>query len=126
MGDDSVILQGQDALDPDDRRRQEDALFSTVHGAGRVMGRMEAAGKWKKGRMVRPGKINHDEMEAWLDEKGVVLRGGDLDEAPPGVPTTPRRTRGSGRHDRGASHPTPFDRVHGSVPDAGGRLLGRC
>ena len=46
------------------------------------MGRMEAAGKWKRGRMVRPGKINHDEMEAWLDEKGVVLRGGDLDEAP--------------------------------------------
>ena len=75
MGDDSVILQGSDKTD--DR-----TLHSTVHGAGRVMGRMEAAGKWKKGRMVRPGKINHDEMGAWLDEKGVVLRGGDLDEAP--------------------------------------------
>jgi tRNA-splicing ligase RtcB len=75
MGDDSVIIQGSN--ETDDR-----ALHSTVHGAGRVMGRMEAAGKWKRGRMVRPGKINHDEMEAWLDEKGVVLRGGDLDEAP--------------------------------------------
>ena len=75
MGDDSVILRGSDQ--PDDR-----TLHSTVHGAGRVMGRMEAAGKWKKGRMVRPGRINHGEMEAWLDEKGVVLRGGDLDEAP--------------------------------------------
>ena len=75
MGDDSVILRG--SKETDDR-----TLHSTVHGAGRVMGRMEAAGKWKKGRMVRPGKINHDEMGAWLDEKGVVLRGGDLDEAP--------------------------------------------
>ena len=36
----------------------------------------------RKVGMVRPGKINHDEMGAWLDEKGVMLRGGDLDEAP--------------------------------------------
>ena len=79
MGDDSVILQGSYRYRD---RSQEDALYSTVHGAGRVMGRMEAAGKWKKGRMVRPGKINHDEMDTWLEEKGVILRGGDLDEAP--------------------------------------------
>ena len=84
MGDDSVILQGTPIPDaaPSATTDGERALYSTVHGAGRVMGRMEAAGKWKRGRMVRPGKISHDEMQAWLDEKGVVLRGGDLDEAP--------------------------------------------
>ena len=83
MGDDSVILQGTPISDdvPPATTDSERALHSTVHGAGRVMGRMEAAGKWKKGRMVRPGKISHNEMRAWLDEKGVVLRGGDLDEA---------------------------------------------
>jgi len=26
--------------------------------------------------------VRHDEMMRWLHEKGVVLRGGDLDEAP--------------------------------------------
>lgn len=41
MGDDAVILEGMDT--PQSRT----ALFSTVHGAGRVMGRMQAAGKTK-------------------------------------------------------------------------------
>lgn len=41
MGEQSVILEG--AEDADD-----DALFSTVHGAGRVMSRTEAKGKTKK------------------------------------------------------------------------------
>ena len=39
MGEDSVILEGTDEAD--------DALFSTVHGAGRVMSRTQAAGKFK-------------------------------------------------------------------------------
>ncbi len=39
MGEPSVILRGRDATDG------EDLLFSTVHGAGRVMSRTKAAGK---------------------------------------------------------------------------------
>jgi len=77
MGDPSVILRGAESSES-----AAAALFSTVHGAGRVMGRMEAKGKWKKGRLVRPGRITHDQWTRWLDRVGVVLRGGDLDEAP--------------------------------------------
>lgn len=77
MGDDAVILRGAEA---DDGAR--DALFSTVHGAGRVMGRMAAKGKWKRGRQVRRGRISPEMMYGWLHDKGVVLRGGDVDEAP--------------------------------------------
>lgn len=46
MGEDSVILVGSD--DPSVVAEQEAALYSTVHGAGRVMSRSEAAGKKRK------------------------------------------------------------------------------
>ena len=49
------------------------------------MSRVEARGKFKKvdGKRIRfPGKIRHDEWQAWLKRAGVTLRGGDLDEAP--------------------------------------------
>jgi tRNA-splicing ligase RtcB len=42
MGDESVILEG---VESDGAR---DALYSTVHGAGRVMSRTEAAGKMRR------------------------------------------------------------------------------
>jgi tRNA-splicing ligase RtcB (3'-phosphate/5'-hydroxy nucleic acid ligase) len=42
MGDESVILEG--AASPDN----EQALFSTVHGAGRVMSRSQAAGRVRR------------------------------------------------------------------------------
>jgi tRNA-splicing ligase RtcB len=74
MGDKSVVLQGVDAPE------SADALRSTVHGAGRVMGRMQAKGKWKRGACVRPGLVTHEMMRAAT--RGVVVRGGDLDEAP--------------------------------------------
>lgn len=72
MGDISVILRGTSA--------GRELLQSTVHGAGRVMGRMQAKGKWKKGECVRPGLISPEEMAAAT--RGLILRGGDLDEAP--------------------------------------------
>mgnify|MGYP001378599964 FL=1 len=80
MGDDSVILQG--ATEVTEEQRQ--ALFSTVHGAGRVMSRTEAAGKWDRRRRVqrKPGRITPEMMNRWLERKGVILRGGGLDEAP--------------------------------------------
>ncbi len=65
---------------------QRRALYSTVHGAGRVMSRTEARGKvrgWgKKARVVSPGKITPEMLRDWLTPMGVVLRGGGLDEAP--------------------------------------------
>jgi tRNA-splicing ligase RtcB (3'-phosphate/5'-hydroxy nucleic acid ligase) len=46
MGDDAVIVRGAVATGDDAlAAAQRDALFSTVHGAGRVMSRTEAAGK---------------------------------------------------------------------------------
>jgi tRNA-splicing ligase RtcB len=81
MGDDAVILEGTD-YDHGPTGEQREALFSTVHGAGRVMGRTAARGKWKRGRQVQRGRISPGMMQGWLEKKGVVLRGGGLDEAP--------------------------------------------
>lgn len=80
MGDDAVILEG----DATGRYSEFQAktLYSTVHGAGRVMSRRAAKGKWKKGVQVSPGAVSHKAMHQWLDKRGVVLRGADLDEAP--------------------------------------------
>ena len=120
MGDDSVILRGNEHPNP----TQAMALHSTVHGAGRVMSRTEAAGRtrrrkvWSCGRRdctleipfgqvsrgsdgsnprctkcgskmnlrkfleTRTGKVSPKMMRDWLDEKGVILRGGGLDESP--------------------------------------------
>ena len=89
MGDDAVIVQGTVA-DPGARpelaETQRAALYSTVHGAGRVMSRTEAAGKKKgwgpKARIVKPGRITPEMMQEWIARKGVILRGGGLDESP--------------------------------------------
>ncbi|MDB5412466.1 MAG: uncharacterized protein JWR10_801 [Rubritepida sp.] len=65
MGDDAVILEGLDTP------AAAASLYSTIHGAGRTFGRMEA-----KRRLTR------QQMDDWLRERGVVLAGGDLDESP--------------------------------------------
>lgn len=65
MGDDAVIIEG---VESDEARA---SLYSTIHGAGRLFGRKEA-----KRRFTRA------EMDAWLQERGVVLIGADLDESP--------------------------------------------
>ena len=86
MGDDAVIVQGTppDRADETTRAAQRDALFSTVHGAGRVMSRTAAAGKRNRrtGKVIRPGLISREMMQSWIAKKGVVLRGGGLDESP--------------------------------------------
>jgi tRNA-splicing ligase RtcB (3'-phosphate/5'-hydroxy nucleic acid ligase) len=79
MGDDAVIIEGIDS--PSSR----EALFSTIHGAGRIMSRTAAKGRFVrvgKKRIRQDGLVRHDEMMKWLEEKQVTLRGGDLDEAP--------------------------------------------
>jgi len=85
MGDDAVIVRGALAGDGDEERgaRQREALFSTVHGAGRVMSRTRAAGQRKrKGRPGFRGDISEGMMQAWVKEKGVILCGGGVDESP--------------------------------------------
>ena len=80
MGDDSVILRGA-AGDSDEQRA---ALYSTVHGAGRVMSRIAARGKVNRrtGEVKSPGAISWEMLGEWIAEKRVILRGGGLDEAP--------------------------------------------
>jgi len=84
MGDDAVIVQGAIAVDNEVRARQRDALHSTVHGAGRVMSRTAAAGKTNRrtGQVIKPGAISPAMMQKWVRGKGVILRGGGLDESP--------------------------------------------
>jgi tRNA-splicing ligase RtcB (3'-phosphate/5'-hydroxy nucleic acid ligase) len=84
MGDDAVIVQGTPSADPAVNGLQRDALFSTVHGAGRIMSRTAAAGKRnrKTGRVLSPGRVTPEMMQSWVREKGVILRGGGLDESP--------------------------------------------
>src|SRR6202008_2278008 len=59
MGDDAVIVQGTEAgvATPEVEAAQRAAMFSTVHGAGRVMSRTQAAGKRNRrtGRVLSPG-----------------------------------------------------------------------
>jgi tRNA-splicing ligase RtcB (3'-phosphate/5'-hydroxy nucleic acid ligase) len=82
MGDNAVILEGSTAAP----EQSEAALWSTVHGAGRVMSRTEARGKKKgwgpKARIVSPGKVSWEMVNEWLGPRGIILRGGGLDEAP--------------------------------------------
>ena len=86
MGDDAVIVQGAlpSAISADVQAVQREALFSTVHGAGRVMSRTQAAGKRKRktGQIITPGRVTPEMMHEWVKKKGVILRGGGLDESP--------------------------------------------
>lgn len=86
MGDDAVIVCGVTADRASDEVRllQQSALFSTVHGAGRVMSRTQAAGKRHRrtGRQLSRGEVSPGMMTRWVQEKGVVLRGGGVDESP--------------------------------------------
>lgn len=90
MGDDAVIVRGAlpgalpAAADAGLQSAQRDALYSTVHGAGRVMSRTQAAGKRNRrtGKVISPGRVTPEMMQQWIKEKGVILRGGGLDESP--------------------------------------------
>ena len=48
------------------------------------MSRTEARGKinWKTREIRSSGKVNWEMLHAWVDSKGVILRGGGLDESP--------------------------------------------
>lgn len=80
MHDESVIVRGLNTPEA------KENFYSTVHGAGRVMSRTKAAGKFKgwgrKRVQVAPGLIDESEMRKSVAEKGIFLFGGGADEAP--------------------------------------------
>ncbi len=120
MCDEALIVQGKDfrgTADIGDMRglmssaeavaEQQAALYSTVHGAGRVMGRMQAKGKEckrcvKRGTRCQPGTlvsqngtqpcdgsgwtrpqgVKPEAFNRIVKDYGIHLRGGDLDESP--------------------------------------------
>lgn len=75
MGDISVIIEG--VASP----LASESLASTVHGAGRVLSRTQAAGK-RRGKKREGGQVTPRMMEAWVKEAGVTLRGAGCDESP--------------------------------------------
>lgn len=77
MGDISVIVRGKDT------EENKNAFYSTVHGAGRIMSRTEAAGRmnWKTKKRTG-GKITVEQMNEAVKKFGVELRGAGTDESP--------------------------------------------
>lgn len=92
MGDASVILKGIDS------ERSREAFFSTVHGAGRIMSRTQAAGKRRKNKVERTredgtkymftewtqekGLVDFEAVKTRIADNGTILRGAGPDEAP--------------------------------------------
>lgn len=85
MRDTSVIVEGVDS------ELSKNGLYSTVHGAGRIMSRTQAAGKkkWmkdatgkKKPVVIGKGLVDFDKVKAEMKSYNVELRGAGADEAP--------------------------------------------
>lgn len=85
MADFSVIVEGVDS------ELSKSGLYSTVHGAGRVMSRTQAAGKqkWIRGEdgkkrptRISKGLIDFDVVKSDMKERKIELRGAGPDEAP--------------------------------------------
>ena len=84
MGDISVVIRGVEGSE------SRAALYSTVHGAGRVMSRTQAAGKFRwtgsGGRRDRVqthrGAVDFGRVQEDLRQRGIILRGAGADEAP--------------------------------------------
>lgn len=85
MMDMSVIIEG---VDSEESRK---GLYSTVHGAGRVMSRTQAAGKkkWIRGEdgkkrpeIISPGCVDWNSVKETMKTYHVELRGAGADEAP--------------------------------------------
>lgn len=85
MYDNSVIVEGVDS------ELSKQGLYSTVHGAGRILSRTQAAGKkkWIRGTdgkkrptVIGKGKVDFDEVKLKMKSKNIELRGSGADEAP--------------------------------------------
>ena len=74
IGDIAVIVEG---IESDLAR---DAFYSTIHGAGRIMSRTQAAGKMNGKPASEPvEKFRKEQMEEAVKAFGVELRGGGTD-----------------------------------------------
>lgn len=84
MFDTSVIVEGVESED------SKAGLYSTVHGAGRVLSRRKALGKVKyykdkgkrKMKVLKPGLVNYSRTQHKAMKLGIALRGGGADESP--------------------------------------------
>lgn len=85
MRDVSVILEGVESTE------SADALYTTVHGAGRVMSRTQAKGRTKRVRrrdgsssrtVTEPGLVDWSAVRQSMAAEGIELRGAGADEAP--------------------------------------------
>ena len=85
MYDNSVIIEGVES------ELSVRGLYSTVHGAGRIMSRRAAAGKtkWikdtkgvKRKTVVKHGLVDFDAVQERMRTRGIELRGAGADEAP--------------------------------------------
>ncbi len=93
MGDNSVIIEGVDS------ELSKEAFYSTIHGAGRIMSRTEAAGKKKKvtvqrtkldgttyvfkeWQIISKGKVDFEDVQKRIANNGTILKGAGADEAP--------------------------------------------
>lgn len=85
MFDNSVIIEGVDT------EESKKALYSTVHGAGRVMSRTQARGKtkWIRGEdgkkrptLVSKGLVDFENTKKSASNLGIELRGAGADESP--------------------------------------------
>lgn len=78
MGDISVILEGKESAE------SVISLYSTIHGAGRLLGRNQARGKRcrKTGKQLTEGLVKRDDHNKWISDRAIEVRGGDLDESP--------------------------------------------
>jgi len=85
MAGESVIVEGID------NEESKKALYSTVHGAGRIMSRIKAAGrkKWLRNKYgikfpktVEKGLIDFDKTKYQMKSMNIELRGGGADESP--------------------------------------------
>ncbi len=78
MAEPAVILEGVDS------EESKLSMYSTVHGAGRVMSRTKARGKinYRTGQVISKGEVSRDMMMSWVKNAGVELRGAGTDESP--------------------------------------------
>lgn len=86
MRDNSVIIRG---IDSDTSKK---GLYSTIHGAGRVLSRTKAAGKKKwlfneeKNRkiptIIEKGIVDFNKVQEEMNSQNIVLIGAGADEAP--------------------------------------------
>jgi len=85
MRDTSVIVEGVDS------ELSRNGLYSTVHGAGRILSRTQAAGKkkWMKDEsgkkrpvIIGKGLVDWDSVREEMKSSKVELRGAGADEAP--------------------------------------------